>query len=55
MKVISIIALIIGTLFFILSSVFKIMHWPGSIFVLFIGGVLTLIGIVLLLVSEKNK
>jgi hypothetical protein len=55
MKTIAIIALIIGTLFFLLGSVFKIMHWPGSLFVLFIGGALSLIGIVLLVVNEKKK
>jgi len=55
MKTTAIKALIIGALFFLLGSVFKIMHWPGSIFVLFMGGALSLIGIVLLVVNDKKK
>ena len=55
MKTIAIIALIIGTLFFLLGLVFKIMHWPASIVGISVGLVLTVIGLVIFIISQTRN
>ncbi|WP_394343631.1 GldL-related protein [Flavobacterium cerinum] len=42
---------IIGTIIYIVGSLFKIMHWPGASFIQFIGAFLVLLSAILILVK----